>query len=192
MGIGTDGGDDGGHWRAYPEAYRDPLAATYTTNVGAVATSPARVHTQGFSIEDAGIRTGEIIAYRAWAINSRGLLASMYAKYVWAPKTIERADNLNWHGLHAFKTMEQAVRHYKCYGVWGWVVFGTVELWGEVIEHHRGYRAEYAAIVSLDRAYKFGARGRERGWQLWRKNVLAPLRDRYGVSGAVITNGQSK
>jgi hypothetical protein len=30
------------------------------------------------------------------------------------------------------------------------VVFGRVELWGEVIEHEDGYRAEFASIVSLD------------------------------------------
>ncbi len=30
------------------------------------------------------------------------------------------------------------------------VVVGTVKMWGQVIEHERGYRAQYARIASLD------------------------------------------
>lgn len=44
---------------------------------------------------------------------------------------------------------------------------GTVRLWGEVIEHERGYRAEFAKVHSLD--HVFG------------EADLAALRARYGV-----------
>jgi len=43
---------------------------------------------------------------------------------------------------------------------------GTVHLWGEVVEHERGYRASHAAVRSIDEAYGVD---------------LADLRNRYGV-----------
>lgn len=44
---------------------------------------------------------------------------------------------------------------------WGWdgtletdtFVYGTVKMWGDVVEHEKGYRAEYAKLNSLDAIY---------------------------------------
>ena len=33
------------------------------------------------------------------------------------------------------------------------IAFGKVALWGEVIEHDRGYRAQYAKVISIDSVY---------------------------------------
>ena len=30
------------------------------------------------------------------------------------------------------------------------VIFGTIKMWGEIVEHELGYRAEFAKIISLD------------------------------------------
>lgn len=37
----------------------------------------------------------------------------------------------------------------KCIGM----AYGTVQLWGEVIEHEEGYRAEYAKVTSVDSVF---------------------------------------
>lgn len=50
-------------------------------------------------------------------------------------------------GVHAWKTLDGAKEYAG--GIME-VVIGRVELWGEVVEHERGYRAEFAAIKSLD------------------------------------------
>lgn len=50
------------------------------------------------------------------------------------------------------------------WSVWGWnpyeetgtFVRGTIKMWGEVIEHEHGYRAEFAKLNSLDAMYGRG------------------------------------
>lgn len=52
-------------------------------------------------------------------------------------------------------------------------VCGTIKLWGQVVEHERGYRAEFARIVSLDAIY---ALGYDDGWST---QALHELKQRY-------------
>lgn len=117
--------------------------------------------------EVAAIRAGEIIGYRAWIIDHEsGFLRSMYAPHEWKPRRIETA--YLWHryteyefkcdwesvgigGLHSFKTMTQAVVHYECYAVSNIVVFGSIFMWGSVVEHEIGWRSEFASVRSIDR-----------------------------------------
>ena len=141
------------------------------------------------AIEDAGIRAGEIIGYRAWIVRSELLMSVFWDGYVWQPKGIEHSavvDPLWGAGLHAFKTIKKATSDYGFYGCPGDpLVIGEVALWGKVIEHERGYRAEYAAIRRLI-SIKDRSLGRhkthEKGWRFWRRNKrLANLRDKYGV-----------
>lgn len=47
-------------------------------------------------------------------------------------------------------------------------VVGTVKMWGEVVEHQFGYRAQFAKLNSLDTLYGEAS--------------LSRLRDRYGVA----------
>jgi hypothetical protein len=54
-------------------------------------------------------------------------------------------------------------------------VAGTIKLWGDVVEHERGYRAEFAKINSLDAIYGPGD--------------LAELRTKYGVASSKLTKG---
>ena len=49
-------------------------------------------------------------------------------------------------------------------------VIGTVDLWGTVIEHERGYRAEFASVATLD--------------DVIGKVDLEALRRRYRVRGS--------
>lgn len=67
-------------------------------------------------------------------------------------------DTRHDYGVHAFKEIADTREYLKIlqYGFsWantstGCFVLGTVQLWGEVVEHERGYRASFAKIKSLD------------------------------------------
>ncbi len=93
------------------------------------------------------IETAEVIvAWRAWTwidVGSRIILRSLNAKTLWPwaePASADKltADTLTVDGIHAFKTEAQA-KSYAANTVWG-----EVSLWGRVIEHDLGYRAEFA------------------------------------------------
>jgi hypothetical protein len=59
-------------------------------------------------------------------------------------------------GVYAVKVKGDVLHEFARDPPWSWdlndeaVVLGKVELWGEVVEHEDGYRAEFAAINSLD------------------------------------------
>lgn len=52
-------------------------------------------------------------------------------------------------GIHAFKTWELAADAIQIGTDSLYPVFGVVALWGKVVEHERGYRAEHAMIRRL-------------------------------------------
>lgn len=54
-----------------------------------------------------------------------------------------------------------------------YIAAGTIKIWGEVIEHEKGYRAQYARINTIDAVYN------SRGCEL--PLVLDALRKNYGV-----------
>src|SRR6185312_14878243 len=110
--------------------------------------------------------------FRCWRVE-RGLLASVYQPDVWHPgKPLEGRELGDWdsRGIHAWK--DAASKHYHEYirnylnsskadSFW-WpvdrsrqpaMVTGTVFLWGDVVEHERGFRAEFARVRSLDWLY---------------------------------------
>ena len=124
------------------------------------------------AVENAGIRAGEIIAYRAWSVLN-GKLRSMAAEFDWEPNGIPL-----WHkwivsgetktmncpavpykspngvdeemaGFHAFKSMRDVNYEYTPCDADDAVVYGQVKLWGTVYEHQYGYRAEYAKVHKL-------------------------------------------
>lgn len=119
-------------------------------------------------IEHAGIHLGEIIAWRCWRLE-RGLLRSMAVDHVWAPDEPMEGDISASLGVHAWKKLSDAMGYY---GGSRDIVIGTVALWGEVVEHEKGYRAEYAKINSLD--YLFDD---DWGWK--RNPKLQRLRECY-------------
>lgn len=125
-------------------------------------------HTRaGQALENAGIRTGEIIAWRAWravSIGGQVLLKSMAVDCIWMPGATMTINSIleqcginrdRWErvppgigaGVHAFKTYQQVLSNYSGFHH---AVYGTVALWGEVIEHTGGYRAEFGKINTID------------------------------------------
>lgn len=104
----------------------------------------------------AGDKFGEFEGHRAWLFDLRtGLLKSCWQdQYVWHPAAVfsanEEVDDFGPHGIHGFKSEDEIERYASAFPH-EVVVFGRVRLWGDVIEHDRGYRAEFARIVGLDR-----------------------------------------
>lgn len=97
------------------------------------------------------VKAGEIVGWRAWLIkNGPGgyRLSSVAAPADWRPGQPMRGTPTpdGSAGVHAWKTRQQAEQYARGDDI----VVGQVELWGKVIEHELGYRAEYGAIKSLD------------------------------------------
>lgn len=88
---------------------------------------------------------GEITAWRGWNIND-GRLRSIYFDSMWPPGDIFKADGdplTSSAGIYAHKTLDQLRDQEDV------AVYGKVELWGEIVEHVNGYRAQFADIVEL-------------------------------------------
>ena len=101
-------------------------------------------------IEDAGFKIGEIVAYRAWAYRDGTIRSVVYDNYLWLPGGIQFDPEKSVYegfGFHAFKDMHDALEQF--HHLYTLVIFGEVYLWGEVIEHENGYRAQYAKIKKI-------------------------------------------
>lgn len=134
-------------------------------------------------VEKAPAQFGELTAYRMW-FAKHGYLYSYSQDTLWVPdealqgKVPGDQDSV---GIWAFKSRDRAIRkafndkhenfHNKQHP--GTAVYGSVKLWGEVVEHADGYRAEYAKIVSLDDC---ALEGREQ-----KQELMANLRELYKV-----------
>lgn len=122
--------------------------------------------------EGARIVLGEITAYRAWWVRRFDdlCLCSLAHDYSWKPAKFPaphasgnvdellRAEPLRlFGGVFSFKNPLDA----KIEGAsWLWwthsnfalncIALGSISIWGEVCEHERGYRAQFARVQSLD------------------------------------------
>jgi hypothetical protein len=108
--------------------------------------------TRDAALGEPRIRAGEIIGWRFWKLRN-GLLYSVFVAYTWRPGVFERSSSkqsgFKNPGYYAFKDKEQA-EHEASIHAYGWpFAFGSVAMWGEVIEHERGWRSEYAAVRSI-------------------------------------------
>lgn len=127
-------------------------------------------------LETEKILVGELVGYRAWILSTGGLLRSLSQDRVWEPgkpMQAKRVPSDDGEGVYAFSSKQ----NLQSFLDREWIsstqslsgaklVTGTVALWGQVVEHELGYRAEWASIRSI-----------EDGPQ-W---ILAELRQRYGV-----------
>ena len=100
---------------------------------------------------DQAHQTEAIIAWRAWKIGcvgTRTFLKSVVVDVLWPRCQPLEAEDLppvgsvtRGPGIYAAKTKDGALR--ARFG-WSCSVYGTVALWGNVVEHQDGYRAQYA------------------------------------------------
>jgi hypothetical protein len=102
-------------------------------------------------------RVGEIVAHRLWWVDDvpdEGWhLRSVFQLSVWRPHVpMEGEPAWYMNGVHGWKTAahldeyEQHLSHLSRL-----FVRGTVELWGKVVQHDRGYRAQYGYPLTLDK-----------------------------------------
>ena len=115
------------------------------------------------------VRAGEITGWRVWHVrehfSTRDLaphvprLFSVYMEdFVWPatgpargnPLLRSGSDDSTPQGVYAWKTEDLAhayslEQRTVCYSA-----IGKVDLWGRVIEHEKGYRAEYARVASIE------------------------------------------
>lgn len=135
-----------------------------------------------------GFVLGELVGHRCWCVNKSGFLTSITADEIWAPDEPMTTKNgvagiegrgEGDVGIHAFKLQRHAL---KLADDWGGglapMVWGRVHLWGDIVEHEIGYRAEYARIFAIDGAHETE---RRRGWFRRRpkKTLLESLKERY-------------
>lgn len=138
-------------------------------------------------LESAGVTVGELVGWRVWRLRN-GFLQSFSASYCWFPgyPVHGSPDDYGEGGIWAFKEPHHAL--YKLNKMGDESVMGSVWLWGDVVEHDIGYRAEFAEIRSID--VVSGAQLR-RWWQRKRKRTLDVLRERYTVHSAFTLKSES-
>src|SRR5436190_760384 len=107
------------------------------------------------TLRHSGVRLGEIIGYRGWAVEKRWTgrsddrLRSVFVRqYVWEPHNPATGD-VQVHGIYSFRDPGRARLAYPALDGAD-VIFGSIKIWGEIVEHELGYRAEFAKIISLD------------------------------------------
>lgn len=123
-------------------------------------------------LENIGIVAGEIIGYRMWRVD-QGVLKSGHVGTLWYPgQVLEGKPGTGSEGIYAFKTIAQVDEALNDYPAPDGAVIGSVEMWGEIVEHETGYRAQFARIKTLDQ-YK---------GPHWKDNPLAVLRSVYGLT----------
>jgi hypothetical protein len=126
---------------------------------------------------------GPILGWRLWRTTQDGTLMSLYNDVVWPTGTPLRANPKNpGEGVYALKDRTRLDgRGYTLTADQSGMVVGQVALWGTVIEHERGYRAQYAYPALIDLAPSMP--GFPRPASL--RRLAEAIRDRYGCEVTV-------
>lgn len=115
---------------------------------------------------------GEITAYRCWKMIGGQLFSCYNEEAHWKerePQGSAEGDLENGLGIHAWTSLREAIRYADCYaGSSEKIVVGTVALWGEVVEHEKGYRAQWAKPLEFMMIKGGGATTEELGWLRYR------------------------
>ena len=160
--------------------------------IGGGAMTVARSAPKPTPLPRADMQVVDLIGWRVWRITSLGYLRSLTADVIWLPGVpMEAPAVVDTHaqgsgsgadyGVHVFKERNGAILEVENYASRseqhvGYAV-GSVLLWGDVVEHERGYRAERAKILSIDDVTWKG----KPPWDKETGEVLGFLRQRYGL-----------
>jgi hypothetical protein len=126
------------------------------------------------------IEIGEITAWRVWRLGKEGIVYSPIINVPWWPGEIMRAsphvraDD----GIYASKSRPEIRWPPSARASWPLVV-GRVLLWGVVIEHEKGYRAENARIVAFDEIVSWSAFDAQKALALLSKKYFRRWPTRY-------------
>lgn len=96
-----------------------------------------------------GVKVEDLIGWRIWRVKHDHLW-SFSADYAWMPGGVSegKPGDYDTAGIWAFKEKRRAFQ--KAVESGGPFVWGSVRLWGHVVEHADGYRTSKARIVSID------------------------------------------
>ena len=89
------------------------------------------------------LMAGPILAWRVWRVSENGRLISLHYETVWPfgyPLVASSVPERGPQGIYAMKSRDDLATQE----VSADQVIGQVALWGRVIEHVKGYRAQYA------------------------------------------------
>lgn len=149
-------------------AYQAQIINTMTVYPLLSPLDEARMHRLMEPLPNAGITVGEIIGWRFWFVTDEGLLQSTFSPAIWFPgepmtvnhiSSTATVEDRGGAGVYAFKTREDAEKEAFIYRFTRPVqtcVIGSVRLWGDVIEHETGWRAQFAMIEKLVAVAKGG------------------------------------
>ena len=99
-------------------------------------------------IKHSGIVAGEVIGWRSWRLKDDGLLYSMTNETKWEPGQPVSGKTDEYLGVHSW-CYEQSLKSYVDESWFVPLALGTIAMWGEVVEHELGYRAEYARVSAI-------------------------------------------
>lgn len=129
-------------------------------------------------LERAGIELGEVIGWRCWRVRPGLVLESWTMGCEWRPDAPMTGTPGGHDGCGVWAFTDRAAAAGKVSvessGCRAPAAGGAVRLWGELIEHEIGFRAEHARIVAIEGVV--GGRG-----GLVRRRLLRQLRARYAV-----------
>lgn len=187
-------GGNNGLGQANPALHAGPSHGANPSNGGAVSSFAGIAFTNRQTYGDLaseGIRAGELTGYRAWRIvephywwdmsaqkggkNDYWSLRSLTAGVEWKPGEVMEGD-VREYGVYCFSNphwCRMEVYQYRDHST-PVLAIGKVKIWGEIIEHDYGYRAQYAKLVSIEDIV-----GGEPSDQ---KEVLQALKARYEVA----------
>lgn len=141
-------GDQNGNWKASQAVYGGPGQAPnslFTITRNTVPRSFAERAAASRACPYEGIRAGEVIGWRQWRVYGRTLLSVITAT-PWMPGGVMEGD-VSLHGVHAYKSIEGLTDNFiTAFSL----AYGTIYMWGDIVEHEKGYRSQYASIRSLD------------------------------------------
>ena len=121
-------------------------------------------------LERGDMRVGEIVGYRIWRVDN-GYLKSFSYPISWMPghPISGKPGDHDSAGIWAFKDPHRAL--HKMLETPD-SVMGSVYLWGEIVEHADGYRAEFAEVRSIEEQNIY--RG---NWRWGRRAIIKELMD---------------
>ena len=126
-----------------------------------------------------GFRAGEIIGWRLWWVNKDGRLCSFVKNEIFWEPGIPMTGDINkcvhismrspdrFGGVYSFNNLEAVMNEFHgilpdlkhgppAPGHIVGIILGTVKLWGEVVEHEKGYRASFAKPEEFLETYYWG------------------------------------
>jgi hypothetical protein len=168
-----------GHWEAVRSGHSDSQANPDSESASGDADAESRA---GSCVRQS---TEVIIGWRVWRLCHGGefprgdprsalTLQSTYMDTLWPPGQFNKACcevKRMHHGIHAFATAAQAISYMANGKTSHQHVYGEVSLWGRVVVHEHGYRAEcaYPKRIYVPTRYQGG------------RDVVNALRRTYGI-----------